>query len=96
MAFALYPNVPNPFNPETMIRFSLPQESAVRLEVFDVVEQCVRMLVTERLPAEAHQTMWNGRGKNGERVSSGIYFCRLQAQHERGEFRQVRQMLLLK
>ena len=47
--FVLYPNVPNPFNPETVLRFSLPQESQVWLEVFDIVGQRVRTLVTERL-----------------------------------------------
>ena len=96
LAFALYPNMPNPFNPETMIRFSLPQESVVRLEVFDVVGQRVRTLVAKRLPIGAHQALWDGRGESGEQVSSGVYFCRLQAQHEAGEFGQVRRMLLLK
>ena len=96
LAFVLYPNVPNPFNPETVIRFSLPQESQVRLEVFDVVGQRVRTLIAERLPTGMHQVMWDGRGESGELVSSGVYFCRLQAQHEAGEFSQVRRMLLLK
>ena len=95
-SFVLYPNVPNPFNPETTIRFALAQESQVRLEVFDVVGQRVRTLVTERLPAGAHQALWDGRSENGEQVSSGVYFCRLQAQYEAGEFGQVRRMLLLK
>ena len=96
LAFALYPNVPNPFNPETVIRFALARESRVRLEVFDVVGQRVRTLVAERLPAGAHQVLWDGRGEIGERVSSGVYFCRLQARYEAGEFSQVRRMLLLK
>ena len=95
-SFALYPNVPNPFNPETTIRFSLARESLVRLEVFDVVGQRVLVLVAERLPAGTHQALWDGRGESGERVSSGVYFCRLLAQHEAGEFRQVQRMLLLK
>ena len=95
-SFALYPNVPNPFNPETTIRFDMAQESQVRLEVFDVVGQRVRVLVGKQLPAGAHQVLWDGRGETGVPVSSGVYFCRLQAQHEAGEFRQVRRMLLLK
>ena len=93
---ALYANAPNPFNPETAIRFDLAQESTVRLEVFDVVGQKVRTLAAERLRAGAHQALWDGRGENGESVSSGVYFCRLQAQHEAGAFSQVRRMLLLK
>ena len=95
-SFALYPNVPNPFNPETVIRFALARESQVRLEVFDVVGQRVLVLVGEQLPAGAHQALWDGRGKSGERVSSGVYFCRLQAEYAGGEFSQVGRMLLLK
>ena len=90
--FALYPNVPNPFNPETTIRFDLPHDSAVRLEVYDVLGQQVRMLVTEELPAGVHQTIWDGRNKLGEQVGSGVYFYRLQA----GSFSQMQRMLLLK
>jgi len=95
-AFALHPNHPNPFNPETTIRFALPQEASVQLEVFDGVGQRVRTLVAESLPAGTHQAVWDGRTESGIRVSSGIYFCRLQAGHEGGEFSQVRRMLLLK
>ena len=95
-SFVLYPNYPNPFNPETVVRFALARESQVRLEVFDVVGQRVRTLVGEQLPVGTHQTVWDGRSEIGEPVSSGVYFCRLQARHEAGEFRQVRRMLLLK
>ena len=95
-SFALYPNVPNPFNPETVIRFALARESQVRLEVFDVVGQRVRTLRAESLSAGEHQAVWDGRSDSGERVSSGVYFCRLQAGYVGGEFSQVRRMLLLK
>ena len=96
LAFVLHPNVPNPFNPETVIRFSLAQESVVRLEVFDVIGQRVRVLVGKQQPAGTHQVLWDGRGESGERVSSGVYFCRLQAGYEGGKFTQVRRMMLLK
>ena len=95
-SFALYPNMPNPFNPETVIRFALARESQVRLEVFDVVGQRVRVLVGEPLPAGTHQVVWDGGGETGEQVSSGVYFCRVQALHEGGAFSRVRRMLLLK
>ena len=95
-AFALYPNMPNPFNPETVIRFALAEESQVRLEVFDAVGQRVRVLVGEQLPAGTHQAMWDGREENGKRVGSGIYLCRLWAGYMGGEFAQVQRMLLLK
>lgn len=72
--FALRQNYPNPFNPSTTIEFSLPVESDVRLEVFDVLGRRIASLVSEILPAGKHRVIWNASG-----VSSGIYFYRLQA-----------------
>ena len=91
-SFALHANAPNPFNPETSIRFDLPQESIVCLEVFDVVGQKVRTLVSEQRSAGTHRVVWDGADETGTLVSSGIYVYRLQA----GSFAQVRRMLLLK
>ena len=91
-AFALHPNAPNPFNPETVIRYELPQQTPVRLEVFDVLGQRVKTLVVGTLSAGIHQSVWNGRNEQGQQVSNGVYFYRLQA----GEFVEMRRMLLLK
>jgi hypothetical protein len=91
-SFVLYPNVPNPFNPETMIRFELPYRTSVCLEVFDVLGQRVLVLVAEELSMGGHQVVWDGRDANGAPVSNGLYLYRLQA----GDFEQVRRMLLLK
>jgi enediyne biosynthesis protein E4 len=92
-AMALHPNVPNPFNPETSIRFDLPAAAAVRLELFDVLGQRVRRLVSEGMPAGSHRVQWDGRDDAGIAVGSGVYFYRLRA----GEnFQQMRRMLLLK
>ena len=91
--FALHANAPNPFNSETSIRFELAEESAVRLEVFDLLGQRVRVLVAEALSAGEHQVLWDGRDELGARVSSGVYIYRLRAG---GDFRQQRRMLLLK
>ena len=91
-AYALYANHPNPFNPETAIRFSLPQAEVVRLEVFDVLGQRVRILAATTLAAGTHEVKWDGRNEQGVAVGNGIYIYRLQA----GDFAQVRRMLLLK
>jgi hypothetical protein len=90
--FALHPNVPNPFNPETTIRFELPYRTSVRLEVFDVLGQRMRVLVEGMLPGGMHEAVWGGRDQAGMPVSSGLYLYRLQA----GEYEQMRRMLLLK
>lgn len=89
--FGLYQNYPNPFNPETRIEFDLPQTSAVRLTIYNVLGREVVRLVDEERPAGRHSLVWNSRDENGARVSSGIYFYSLQA----GEFRASKKMLLV-
>ncbi len=74
----LLQNVPNPFNPETTIRFDLHRTSPVRLELFDVRGRLVRTLVQATLPAARHAVAWNGRDDAGRRVPSGTYIYRLQ------------------
>jgi hypothetical protein len=92
LTFALHGPQPNPFNPETTIRLDLPQAGLVRLEVFDVVGQRVRVLASGELPAGVHQVKWDGRNEQGVPVSSGMYLCRLQA----GTLSYTRRMVLVK
>jgi hypothetical protein len=70
-------NRPNPFNPKTLIAFSLPEASDVRLEIYDVAGRKVTTLVDRHLTAGPHSYEWDGRNQNGERVASGVYFYRL-------------------
>jgi hypothetical protein len=71
---ALYPNVPNPFNPTTRIRFALPQAGKVELDIFDVRGRRVCRLVDAWLEAGEHETSWDGRDGQGRNVASGVYF----------------------
>ena len=82
-AFRLLQNYPNPFNPATDIRFFLPKERHVVLDIFDVSGKRVRRLVDRRMNAGHHSEMWDGRDDGGKDVSSGIYLYRLQAGKER-------------
>jgi len=90
--FALQPNYPNPFNPSTTLRYQLPVDSQVRLDIFDVLGQKVRTLVAGARPAGYHRVVWNSRDDGGMPVASGVYFSRLQA----GDYLKVRKLLLLK
>jgi len=85
--FILMQNYPNPFNPATTISFSLPSKSFVSLKVFDALGREVATLVNEELSAGNHSRQWNG-----ENMSSGIYFYRLQA----GSFTETKKLILLK
>jgi Ca-activated chloride channel homolog len=89
----LEPNFPNPFNPETTIRFRLDEAASVTLTIFDVAGRRVRTLVEQRRHlASAYDVVWNGRDEAGERVASGVYVIRLRA----GTGLQTRKMLLMK
>ena len=70
--------VPNPFNPATDIKFSLPRSADVRLRVYDVSGRLVRTLLAKQLDAGTHSERWDGRDDAGLGVASGIYFARLQ------------------
>jgi M6 family metalloprotease-like protein len=75
----LLQNVPNPFNPTTVIGFSLPTESFVSLNIFDVKGRLVTTLVNEVRPLGPHQETWDGTDSRGGRVTSGVYFYRLRS-----------------
>ncbi len=85
-------NVPNPFNPETAIRYSIPQDSHVLLEVFNIRGQKVATLVDDIQSAGAHDVIWKGIDNNGKNVSSGVYFYRIETTGKS----LTRRMLLLK
>jgi hypothetical protein len=76
--FALYQNVPNPFNPTTTIRYDVPAGGGhVSLVVYDVNGRLVRALVDRTDDAGAKSVVWDGSDEHGLAVSSGVYFYRL-------------------
>ncbi|MBD3402291.1 T9SS type A sorting domain-containing protein [candidate division GN15 bacterium] len=91
-SYGLVQNYPNPFNPTTTIEFSLPRSAHVNLTVFNILGQRVRTLVDGDRPAGSHAVRWDGTSDDGTRVSSGVYFYRIDA----GDWTSSRKMLLLK
>ncbi len=85
--FSLSSNYPNPFNPSTKILYTIPRESFVRLDVYDVTGQRIEFLVNQEKPAGDYEAVFDASG-----LSSGVYYYRLSA----GEYRQTKKMLLLK
>ncbi|RKZ20119.1 hypothetical protein DRQ50_00375 [bacterium] len=73
----LLPNVPNPFNPRTGIRFELARGGRTRLAVYDLRGMLVRDLLDEELAAGLYRRVWDGRDRHGRTVGSGIYLYRL-------------------
>jgi hypothetical protein len=78
-SYALLQNYPNPFNPATTIRYDLPFESIVKLEIFDLMGRKVVTLVDGKQAAGFRAIHWNGRNAFGAGLASGVYFYRLTA-----------------
>jgi hypothetical protein len=89
---ALYPNFPNPFNPETTIRFSLGTAGPVKLSVYNTKGQLVKTLANSQMPSGQHQMIWNGRDESGAPVASGVYFYRLNTDN----YSRIMKMVLMK
>ena len=77
--FALAPAYPNPFNPSTQIRFSVPQAGPVSLQVYDAAGRHVRTLVDDARAAGAYTVTWDGRRDTGEAAAAGVYLYKLEA-----------------
>jgi len=93
ISFELLQNYPNPFNPTTTIKFSIPQNKKVTLEIFDMIGRKVDILKSnETMQRGWHSIEWNGKNLYGQKVSSGIYFYRLTA----GKNTKIHKLLLLK
>jgi hypothetical protein len=78
MSMTLNQNVPNPFNPQTMITYAIPRSGRVALEIYDASGRLVRRLVDEVQDAGPKSATWDGRDANGAKAVSGVYFARLQ------------------
>lgn len=90
--FALLGAVPNPFNPQTTIRFLLPADQRAHLALYDVQGRLVRQLWDGLRPAGLNQVTWDGRDRQGRAVASGTYFARLQS----GSASSVKSMVLVR
>ena len=90
--YGLNRNIPNPFNPSTSIGYQLPEMGQVRLAIYNLLGQEVRVLVNERKEAGSFVATWDGTDALGRRVGSGVYLYRIQA----GSFSATKRMLLLK
>jgi YD repeat-containing protein len=77
--FALGATVPNPARERLTMHFETPRTSSVRLEVHDSGGRRVRTVVHGVVPAGRYQVPWDGRNGSGQRVASGVYFVRFQA-----------------
>ncbi len=90
--FELFQNYPNPFNPSTTIRYALPTATYVVLEIYNLLGQEVRTLVSASMPAGYHDVNWDGKDRSGNLVPSGVYIYRIRTK----EFSTANKMILVK
>lgn len=90
--YELLGNFPNPFNPTTEIKYLAPQAGQVKLEIFNIAGQRIKILVDESVEAGLKTITWDGTNDRGSAVTSGVYFYRLTA----GAQSETRKMILLK
>ena len=93
---ALFPNHPNPFNPETTIQYQLAEGSRVSMSVYNVLGAEVQRLVDENQPAGVYSIRWDGRDTYGKQVAGGIYIYKIEAVGSSGRFVQTKKMILMK
>ena len=90
--FFVNPNYPNPFNPETKIKFGLPAGANVKLSIYDMLGREVDVLVNSKLEAGEYLADWNA-----SRFASGIYIYKIEASDVKGNnYVETRRMVLVK
>jgi len=90
--FALHQNYPNPFNPVTNIRYDIPENSHVKMVVYDILGRQVRTLVNRDHDPGFYNVLWDGRNDLGEQIASGVYFFQINA----GSFHKNAKMIVVK
>jgi len=92
--FELYQNYPNPFNPTTTINYSIPDNSNVIVQIFDIQGKLIKTLINEYQFKGYQKVVWNAKNEHGILVTNGIYFYRVNI--DKGNISDTGKMLLLK
>ena len=90
--FALEQNFPNPFNPVTTLRYTVPEQELVNISVYDMRGNLVKKMVNTSQSPGIKTVRWDATDSQGNTVSAGVYLYKIQA----GTFSQTKKMILLK
>ena len=90
--YKLYQNYPNPFNPSTEIKYQVLNQSKVVIKIYDILGSEVKTLLNQEMSPGTFNVTWNGDNNFGKKLTSGVYFCRMEA----GAYIQTIKLMLLK
>jgi hypothetical protein len=85
-------NYPNPFNPNTLIKYQISEENKVELNIYNIKGQLVKTLINQVQSAGKYEAIWNGTNENNQLVTSGVYLYLLKT----GNQTYTKKMLLMK
>ena len=91
-SFLMHQNYPNPFNPSTIIRYDLPYNELVNIDIYDVRGTIIKSLINTSQKAGNRSIIWDATNNLGQPVSAGLYVYTIQV----GNFRQSKKMVLVK
>jgi hypothetical protein len=96
--FELSQNFPNPFNPETMITYSIPVRSQVVLKIYNILGQEIRTLIEGETDPGLYEIRWDGTNQNRQVVGSGTYIYQISVRSQDGKqsFNHSRKMVLMR
>jgi hypothetical protein len=94
--FALNQNYPNPFNPTTNISYNLGINADVTLSIFNILGQNIVTLVQRQQKAGFHSVKWDALTGSGKLVSTGIYFCQIEAHSGSIKYSNLIKMIYMK
>ncbi|MDD3534739.1 MAG: S8 family serine peptidase [Candidatus Cloacimonetes bacterium] len=92
METQLFSAFPNPFNPNTTLRYSLSEPGEVKLMIYNLKGQLIQSYQRQHDSAGYYQVHWDGRDQSGKPVAAGIYFYRMQS----GDYHSTKKMILSK
>ncbi|MBD3384110.1 T9SS type A sorting domain-containing protein [candidate division KSB1 bacterium] len=90
--YKLYPNFPNPFNPQTTITFTIPRAERVTLKIYNLNGRLVTTLIDQKMSAGRHAVRWSGMNQSRQMAANGVYLYTLEA----GAFKETKKMTFIK
>jgi hypothetical protein len=96
--YKLFNNYPNPFNPETVVEYSVKEKSTVSLSIYDILGRKIYEIEQPEINSGRYEMRWQGTNKYGEKVSSGVYILEMSAKslETNADYRSSIKLLLAK